>query len=323
MLLAAGCATPRDGAGRVSDKPAIATPVDKTPAASVRGSGLASEGLMFNGRSRPFLRFVPPGAPPRDGWPVVLALHGGGGQPEEMMKLSGFNELAERERVLMVYPSGTGSTPRRLFWNILLSDTYAAREEIDDLGYLTAVLDAVEAGWPVDRRRVFATGFSQGGMLCYRIACDPVLSARVAAIAPVAATMTVAPPDCAASRPVPVISFHGQSDPFSAYGGGIAAKAPRNDQVARASVEESIRFWVDRAGLPAAPAAEGSAGRAVMRQFGATAEGVEVVAWSIIEGGHTWPGSPENMPEWMMGRTEHDLDATRLIWDFFRRHPLR
>jgi polyhydroxybutyrate depolymerase len=285
-------------------------------------AGLTSHLIYHEGRERYYLLFKPANLAAEQPAPVVMAFHGGGGIPESMVDMSGFNSLAEHYGFYVVYPSGSGSTPRRLFWNILLSETYATVNDVDDLGFVSRVLDDVAAQIAIDTNRLFAAGFSQGGMLCYRMACDASWSQRLAAIATVGATMTVSPSSCQASRPVPVISFHGKQDEFSRYSGGIAKKAPRNDQVARPGVAESIRYWVGKGGLVNQPSASGARGTAQMEQFGPDDSGFEVVSWVMEDGGHTWPGSHANLPEWMMGKVNRDIDASVLIWDFFSRHPL-
>lgn len=285
--------------------------------------GLSTHTIYHEGRERYYLLYKPASVATSKAAPVVMAFHGGGGVPENMMEMTGFNILAEHHGFIAVYPSGSGSTPRRLFWNILLSETYATENGVDDLGFITRVLHDVTSTSVVDTNRIFAAGFSQGGMLCYRLACDAELSGRFAAIAVVSGTMTVSPASCHAQRPVPVISFHGKQDMFSNFAGGVAQSAPRNDQVARPGVSESIRYWVAKGGLPMAPSASGARGMARMEQFGPNESGFEVVSWSLENGGHTWPGSNANLPEWMMGEVNRDVEASVMIWDFFSRHPRR
>ena len=285
-------------------------------------AGLSSHLVYHEGRERYYLLYKPATMVASQPAPVLMAFHGGGGIPENMVEMTGFNTLAEYYGFYVVYPSGSGSTPRRLFWNILLSETYATVNDVDDLGFVARVLDDAAKKFAIDTNRLFAAGFSQGGMLCYRLACDAAWSERIAAIATVGATMTVSPSSCHARRPVPVISFHGKQDEFSKYAGGIAAKAPRNDQVARPGVAESIRYWVGKGALPNQPSASGARGTAQMEQFGPDESGFEVVSWTMEDGGHTWPGSHANLPEWMMGKVNRDIDASVLIWDFFSRHPL-
>jgi polyhydroxybutyrate depolymerase len=239
-----------------------------------------------------------------------------------MVMLSGFNDLAEEHKFAVVYPAGTGSNSNRLYWNILLSQTYATAEKVDDLGFLGKMLERAGEEIQIDTQRVYAAGFSQGGMMCYRMACDPSWSEKLAGMAVVGATMTVPAEDCNPSRNVPLFSVHGMQDPFNNFGGGIAAKASRYDRVARPGVYETIDFWIERGGLDQDPDSTESRGVAACRRFGPGADGYEVISWEIMDGGHTWPGSGSNLPEWMVGRANRDINGSGLIWSFLSRYKL-
>lgn len=265
--------------------------------------------------------FVPAHTVTREPMPLVIVLHGSGQTPEDIASLTGFNNLATLERFAVVYPAGTGNTPERLYWNVLQSGTYATEERVDDFGFLNAVVTQVMQEVAIDRSRIYAVGFSQGGMLCYRLACDPLWSTRLAAMAVVGATMTVAPDDCAPGRLVPLLSIHGMQDPFSNFAGGIAAKAMRNDRVPRPGLYETIDYWVEQGGFTGEPDTSDSRGQAACRRFASRTNDYEIISWEINNGGHAWPGSPANLPEWMVGNVNHDIQATALIWNFFARHP--
>lgn len=272
--------------------------------------------------SRYYILNIPEHIDPIKPAPLVLMFHGGGGTPENIRNVSRFNRLAEQYGFVVAYPSGTGSNPRFLYWNVLASRTYASQENMDDLGFVERLIKDIINKTNVDTNRIYAAGFSQGGMLSYRLACDPNLSAKIAAIATVGATMTVPHEQCHASRPMSVISFHGAKDPIILYEGGISSKIPRNDRIARDGVEEGLMYWIKLSGLDTKPVASGSRGAADMRQYGPNEQGQEIVSWVLQDGGHTWPGGTMNLPEWLMGPINRDIDASTLIWDFFSRHQL-
>ncbi|HMO50716.1 MAG TPA: alpha/beta fold hydrolase [Kiritimatiellia bacterium] len=271
---------------------------------------------------RPFWTYVPASLNTTGHVPVVIVLHGGGQTPEDIMKITRFNDLADRYGFIVVYPSGTGTNPRRLYWNVLLSRTFATQKSIDDFTYLDRVLHRLKSQLPVDEKAIFAAGFCQGAMLAYRLACDEQWSHRLAAIAAVAGVMTVAPDDCRAERLVPILSFHGRRDPFSRFDGGIAEKAPRLDRVSRPGVPETIAFWTGRGGLTAPPDTSASRGDARVSHYGPDENGYEVISWVLDNGGHTWPGGYHVLPEWMVGPVNRDIHAGNLIWQFFSRHRL-
>lgn len=302
------------------------TPVEK-PRPSKRSSRevparFERHQTSHDGRERYYDLYEPSRKGARQKLPMVIVLHGAGQTPDEIVQLTRFNKLAERERFVVVYPAGTGHTPERLFWNVLLSQTYATSEKVDDPGFLDAVVTQVMDKVSIDRKRIYVAGFSQGGMLGYRLMCGAGWSKRLAGVAVVGATMTVAPEDCTPARNVPLLSIHGLQDPFNNFAGGIGSKASRNDRVARPGVYETIDYWADRGGFTAEPDTSESRGQAACRHFVATTNSFEIISWEIMSGGHTWPGSPANLPAWMVGDVNFDIDATSLIWNFFQRHSI-
>ncbi len=145
--------------------------------------------LTFDSRSRYFLVHVPPQAMAGEPLPVVLALHGGGGNPEQFKSENGVDEVADAAGFIAVYPAGTGGLPRTLLtWNTGTDCCgFALEQDVDDVGFLVAVVDDLDSRTEVDSRRVYFTGHSNGGIMAYRIAAEA--AERVAAIAPVAGAM--------------------------------------------------------------------------------------------------------------------------------------
>jgi polyhydroxybutyrate depolymerase len=269
--------------------------------------------LEFAGKSRPYVVHVPEGMDPAGRWPVVLALHGFAMPATLMPRFSGLSATADARRFVVAYPVGTGVPVR---WNAFTDAEGAA----DDVGYIRAVLDDLEGFLPVDRRRVYATGMSNGGMMCYRLASE--LSDRIAAVAPVAGTMPPRP--AKPGRAVPLLHVHGTEDEIVPYGG---PKRPVGGGFAFGSVEESARAWVEANGCPtegaseALPDADAGDGCTVVRvRYGPGRVGSEVVVYKVVGGGHTWPG--REPPGKFLGRSTRDVDGGELIWEFFERHPM-
>ena len=162
-----------------------------------------------------------------------------------MARFCGLSEKADRSGFVVVYPNGTGSTPLFLYW-----DAGGVRGRVsDDVGYVAQLLDDLATVVNVDPKRVYATGMSNGAMMCYRLAAE--LSDRIAAIAAVAGTMAIE--DCRPRRPVPVIHFHGTKDGLVLYG-GPDERIPKNLKFL--SVDDSIRAWVKLNGCPETPVVE-------------------------------------------------------------------
>ena len=154
--------------------------------------------LQHGGRQRSYIVHVPPAAREGRPLPVVLNFHGGGGNAEAQQKYSRMDALADAEGFLVVYPDGTGRMADKLLtWNAGTCCAYSVTNNVDDVGFTLALLADLEARQPVDRRRVYATGLSNGAMMAWRLAVEA--SDRIAAIAPVAGRR------CSrwAGRPVP------------------------------------------------------------------------------------------------------------------------
>jgi polyhydroxybutyrate depolymerase len=266
--------------------------------------------ITVDGRERTYRVHVPEGA---DGpLPVVFVLHGGGGNGEQAERQTGMTGAADDAGFIAVYPDGTGRTSL-LTWNAGNCCAYAQDEGVDDVAFVSAVLDQVLADYPADAARVFATGLSNGGMMSYRLACE--LSDRVAAVAVVAGALNVA---CEPSEPVSVLAIHGTADRHVRYAGGPtqAGVEPRTD----ASVAESVGFWTDHDDCPAPPK-ESRAGAVTVTSHGPCAAGTRVTLYSVDGGGHAWPGGERNRPG--ADEAPPKPDATAVIVDFFAHVPAR
>jgi polyhydroxybutyrate depolymerase len=147
---------------------------------------------------------------------------------------------ATRYDFVVVYPNGTGVLRNALLRNAGTCCGYAQTHDVDDVGFTLAVIDDVARRLPVDRRRVFATGMSNGAMMAYRLAVEA--SGKIAAIAPVAGGMVVE--SFCASRPVPVMHFHSIDDPRALYKGGLGPSFPgTNTHVLHPSIQKVIAEW--------------------------------------------------------------------------------
>jgi polyhydroxybutyrate depolymerase len=197
----------------------------------------------------------------------------------------------------------------------------AQRNNVDDVGFTRALLDDLAKVANVDAKRIFATGISNGGIMCYRLASE--LSDRIAAIAPVAGTMGTA--TCKPKRPVSVIHFHGTDDKFLPYNGGIGSKS--FSKMLFRSVDQSIRAWAKVDGCPAKPVVTDMPkkiddGTTVQRKsYGPGKDGAEVVLFVINGGGHTWPGREPGVG--FLGKSTKNISANDLMWEFFKRHPMK
>jgi polyhydroxybutyrate depolymerase len=252
--------------------------------------------------------YVPATYAPGDRLPLVFALHGFTQTGQAIMNYSGFNALAESEKFIAVYPNGVNNG-----WNT--NSGFPGGSTADDVGFISALIDTMIVQYGIDDQRVYSCGFSAGGFMSHRLACE--LDQRIAAIAAVAGTMSeTAFNACSPAEKTPVMQVHGTSDFIVAYNGSAA----------NVSVEATLERWNGANGCPVTPAQviplpdTVSDGSSVERiEYLPCDEDVEVVLLKVTGGGHTWPGAIGNSG---IGTTNRDISASREIWDFFRRFTL-
>jgi polyhydroxybutyrate depolymerase len=253
---------------------------------------------------------------------VILVLHGGSGSGigAEWLTLGRFHDVGRREGALIVYPDGF-----RNQWNEGRRDTAIEthRLGIDDVGFLTAIVDDLAAEFPIDPGRVFAAGISNGGMMALRLACER--AERFAAIAVVVAAFP-ADLDCAPRRAVALIMIAGTEDPLVPYGGGSIRVLGR-ERGAVHSVQATVGFWVRHNECQEPPAAvefadlDADDGTELLHsRWAPCRDGTEVSFYAIKGGGHLWPGGRIYAGERLIGRASRELDATTAIVTFFAAH---
>lgn len=275
--------------------------------------------LRFGGLNRAYLVHVPPGA--RAGLPVVLAFHGGGGTAAGMARISHLDQVADEHRFLVVYPQGYGNS-----WAGGKGDTPADRAGIDDVGFVSALIDRLAIEERIDTTRVFATGLSSGGFMSQRLGCQ--LSNKIAGIAPVAATLLVnIAATCAPGHPMPVLEIQGTADPLVPYGGGHVAGRGAGGNPTLSTPATAAR-WANINGCPTeprttAPPTVVSDGTRVRIDTYEPCTGAPVVLYTVIGGGHAWPGGEQYLPVAVVGRTTRQFDASETIWGFFDGLPPR
>jgi polyhydroxybutyrate depolymerase len=267
--------------------------------------------IQTGGVQRSYLLHLPASLPAGRLVPLLLVFHGAGGHGAGMARHTGLSDLATVRGYAVVYPDGIG---RR--WN----DGRGNSATQEDVEFVRLLLDSLAGALPLDRKRVYAAGISNGAGLAYRLACD--LPGTFAAIAPVAGAPAAALEErCAATRPVSVMAFQGTRDPLMPYEGGNVAV--RRGRVL--SAPHSAALFAKVNGCAPTPTVTPEAdtamdGTQVRRStYSGCGEGREVVLYTIEGGGHTWPGGPPVARR--VGRVSRDIDASRAMLDFFDQHP--
>ncbi len=274
------------------------------------------------GKTRTYLVHVPRILKSKTNIPVVLAFHGGGTNAMLMRETTDLKRVSEKEGFVVVYPNGTGNLKRVLTWNVGSCCAYAMRNKIDDVGATKALIEDIAKVLPIDRKRIYATGMSNGGMMAYRLACE--LSDRIAAVAPVAGSLEVK--TCNPSRPVPILHIHGTADKNVDYNGGYGIHSISKTEFK--SVADSIAEWRINNGCSLDSKEEMLKDKASDKTttkkttWSKCKNKSEIILYTVQNGGHAWPGSP--LKKWgKFGPVSHDFSAGEVMWEFFSRHPMK
>ncbi|WP_230469921.1 alpha/beta hydrolase family esterase [Lujinxingia vulgaris] len=284
--------------------------------ASPHAGGISHARAILHDRLERTARvFIPSTYTPGEPMPVVFVLHGGFGSGEQIEERSAeFNPIAEREGFIVIYPDGVASDGllKARTWNGGDCCGYASEANIDDVGFLMALLDELEAELCVDTARVYSTGMSNGAIMSYRLACEA--SDRIAAIAPVAAPQAFEP--CEPTHPVALLHIHGTDDPNAPYEGGEGCGF---SNFAFPPTMEGVELWRD-ANLCEGPSADLlDLGDGLCQTLGSCER--PVVRCLIEGGGHSWPGGYPpaiNLRRCEGGQHSTDFAASEVIWRFFR-----
>ncbi len=276
---------------------------------SVRGT------LRFGGEERSYRLYVPASVSLTEPAALVVALHGGGGNSANLERKIQMDAIAEQEGFIVVYPNGSGRLGRMLLtWNAGNCCGYALDQSIDDVAFLRALVDHLMGQYPIDPRRVFATGMSNGAMMSYRLACEA--SDVFAAVAPVAGALNL--DICDPEFPVSVLVIHGTEDQHVRLEGGPPSVSVDPHERVDRSVADALRFWADRDGCDPQPQAT-QTGEVRHETHSGCLPGLSVELLAIDGGGHAWPGASKFSPRG--DAPSQALDASQAIWDFFEAHP--
>ena len=278
-------------------------------AASYNRANRSNHSLVSSGMRRDYLLYVPQSYDPARPTPLVLSFHGAGLWGAGQKEISRWNEVADREGIIVVYPSGVKDGGPRI-WRV-----QNGPQLMEDVRFVAALIDTISASYNIDRARIYANGLCNGGGMSFVLSCT--LSDRIAAVGLVAAAHTLPWTWCADRRPVPMISFHGTADTQTPYKGGVSWIAPS----AFPDIATWAANWARRNRCDGTPRDSVIAPDVVRAEYVSCAGDAGVVLYTIRGGGHTWPGGGP-LPEWFVGRTSTSIDATAVMWEFFREHPL-
>jgi polyhydroxybutyrate depolymerase len=281
--------------------------------------------LVHGGRKRLVFIHFPANADPSKPKPVVLILHGGGGaDAQEMARRTGLNRIADREGFIAAYPQGIDGQ-----WNDGRGKTFRRAKDntdVDDVGFLSAVIDDLTGRKQGDPARIYAMGLSNGGMMTYRLGIE--LGGRLAAIAAVIANLPENLSGKRPARPLPVLIMNGTEDPMMPWNGG-PVRVLGKEYGTVLSTDGTVRYWTQAAQLPLKTSARlledraaGDGCRVEVDEYSDAEKAAEVILYRLRGGGHNLPGGNTPDRPFVLGRKCMDIDGVEVIWSFFRKHSL-
>jgi polyhydroxybutyrate depolymerase len=281
---------------------AMAVTVSTPAAASVPEEGRNT--IEFEGQDRVFHLHLPPAYDGETPLPLVLVLHGGGGNGPAIAEKTAFQAKADAEGFVVAFPTGQETADGGHYWKTggeHTDDPVKAALTGDDVAFLAALIDRLTAELAIDEQRIYVTGFSNGAAMTHALAC--ALSDRIAAAAAVAMALSVA---CDPVAPVSVLQMNGSADRHFEGGGTIEIDGQQVDHW------YAIDVWSAFNACPPEPEIEVE-GRVTTETHGPCAAGTEVVRITLDGVGHHWPGGSD--------APNDPLAATDVVWEFFAAHP--
>ncbi len=276
-----------------------ATPASVPTSAATLQPGDSLRTLNVKGMERTYILHIPSGLPAGQPSALVFVFHGLSETASLIQQASGFNDISDKGGFIVVYPNGSG-TGSGQSWNATGCCGYAIQNNVDDQAFIRQIITDAGTLTKIDPKQIYATGFSNGALLSYRLACE--MSDTFAAVAPVAGVLISDP--CQPTQPVAVIDFHGLTDNVVPYAGG--GVVPGSGQPFP-PVEQSIATWASLDGCPDSPQIEQGA-VFTRSSYGACQKGSSVELYAIKGIGHSWP-------------SQYVVPASQMIWDFFKTHP--
>ena len=255
-----------------------------------------AETIGHDGLTREYIVYVPSTYDGNSSLPVVLNFHGFGGLASDHMADADMRPQAESDTFLLVYPQGA-CLDGFSHWNASLPGG-DNKSDVDDLGFIGAMIDQLTSDYNIDEERIYACGYSNGGMMSYALACYQ--SERIAAIGSISGSMIDQSSSCVPSHPMPVIKLHGTSDDVLPYNGG-------SDYT---SAQSTIDYWVNfnNANTTADLETDGNIEHYVYANGDSS---VSVEHYKYIGGGHVW-----------FNTTYQGSNASQLVWDFFSQYDV-
>jgi polyhydroxybutyrate depolymerase len=277
----------------------------------------ANGSIVSHDQTRTYLLHVPDSYDPSVPSPLVVSMHAGATWPAHQKNLTGWNRLADEHGFLVAYPAGN-----RQFVNVArVWYTFERGPGLErDVQFIAELIDKLESEFNIDPNRIYADGMSNGGGMAFAVACS--LSNRIAAVGMVAPAQSLPPDWCRSTRPVPMMAFHGDADRLAPYEGGPLGDPFNPVKPVFPAIRDFVAEWAMRNQCSANGFETTVVPDATRLEYRECAEGAAVVLYTLLGGGHSWPGG-KPPPKWWVGETNTTIDATHELWTFYSEHQLQ
>jgi polyhydroxybutyrate depolymerase len=268
--------------------------------------------FVFEGYTRTYLVYLPPSYNDVDSMPVVFNLHGYQLNAEQQMDYSRMNKVADTAGFIVVYPNAVNTA-----WNCGVSGP----PNVNDVGFISVLIDTLADHYSIDKEKIYSCGFSLGGFMSHRLACE--LSNRIAAIADVGGVMAISLLNNTSTlHSMPVLKIHGTDDQIVPYNGAYDW----------CSVQQTLNHWTnfnlcnppDTISMPNLDTLDGCTVQRIRYHF--LSDSGDVIFYKVLSGGHSWPSGDTTKFTWHslgpIGKTNMDINASELIWNFFKNYRL-
>lgn len=284
----------------------------------VSTQGLTKQTLVSQGRKRVFYVHLPPGHSKIRPVPLVLALHGNGGSAALLNRGThyGLTREADARGWVLLLPQGIDES-----WNDHRPFKQQALPGVDDVAFLTELIDHARGEYGIDPGQVFVAGASNGGAMAMTLAVEK--SERFRAIASVVMSLPAIHENATPKQPISVLMINGTEDPFVPFKGGQILGKRGVVLPTPASLDWWARHNRCTSVVPSLQLADLDPSDGTRVSFEARencAQGTHVGLYQVTGGGHTWPGGRPHSPERVAGRTSRDIDASKVIFEFFAKH---
>lgn len=285
-----------------------------------KDANLSSGSIYLDNIERNYLVYMPSKLNNKKKPPMVLCLHGFGQSAQKVIEMTGgkLNELAQRDGVVVVYPNAIAN-----HWNDKMGGVYKATDDVDDVGFISALIDKCKKKYNIDSNRIYVMGLSNGGGMTYRLSCE--IPEKLKAIAPVISSMGVkSAKEYKKAKPLPILIMNGTSDPIVPWKGG-EVNIDGNVMPILLSCDDNVLYWINRNGaskkaeVKNLPHINKKDKSHIITETYKSDNGNDVILYKVVGGGHTLPSlsptssnpdNPQNM----------DIDGSEVIWNFFMSH---